>query len=308
MQARRLHHKEQFNLMVTKMLRHAICFLVAAYGWIAPVFAADAPPLTVAVMDPLALPLSCPCVKGHAQRRYEKLGAFLESRLDRPVKVLFSDDLSKIIRSETGRNFEVVIGKRSVVEFDARINHLPVRPAMMLTGKDGQTTLSGLIVVSKADRARKLEDLRGYTILFGPPECDEKFAAAAEAIQKAGVDLPGKLETRPGCSDSVIEMLENSQKPTAAVISSYAAALLEGCGTIEKGAIRIIGQTRPVPFVTVFFTPAVDESLAARIQKALSAVRENPELLTALETQSGFVPLPNSAAGPAGEPAAVKKK
>ena len=30
------------------------------------------------VMDPLALPLSCPCVKGYAQRNYDKLGEKLE--------------------------------------------------------------------------------------------------------------------------------------------------------------------------------------------------------------------------------------
>ena len=59
-------------------------------------------------------------------------------------------------------------------------------------------------------------------------------------------------------------MLENPEKPTAAVISSYAAALLEGCGTIEKGAIRIIGETEPVPFVTVFYTAASMENRSRR--------------------------------------------
>jgi outer membrane protein assembly factor BamB len=245
-------------------------------------------------MDPLALPLSCPCVKGHAQRQYEKLGTFLEKRLDRPVKVLFSDDLSKSLRTGVAKRIDLIIGKRSVVQFDARINNLPVRPVLMLTGKDSRTTLTGLIMVRKGDPARKLEDLAGYTILFGPPDCDEKFQAAAKSLHKAGIELPERLDTRPGCSDSVLEMLENRQKPMAAVISSYAAALLEGCGTIEKGAIRIIGETQPVPFVTAFFTRAVDESLAVKIQEALAAVRGDPDLLAALETKSGFVPLEDS--------------
>ena len=102
-------------------------------------------------------------------------------------------------------------------------------------------------MVRKDDPAQKLEDLAGYKILFGPPECDEKFKTAAEALQKAHVVLPKKFETRPGCSDSVVEMLENADTPIAAVISSYAAALLEGCGTIPKDSIRIVGETRPYP-------------------------------------------------------------
>jgi ABC-type phosphate/phosphonate transport system substrate-binding protein len=250
----------------------------------------DREPLTVLVMDPLALPLSCPCVKGHAQRLYDKLGTYLEKELDRPVKVLYSDDLGKVVRNET-KNIDVIIGKQSVVVFDAKISSMAVRPAMMLTGKDGKTTLNGLIVVRKDDPAQKLEDLKGYTVLFGPPECDEKFKVAAEALQKAGVVLPAKFETRPGCSDSVVEMLEHPEKPVASVISSYAAALLEGCGTIEKGSIRIVGQTRAVPFVTVFYTDRIDKTAGERVSSALASVKEHPDLATFLETTLGFVPV-----------------
>jgi outer membrane protein assembly factor BamB/ABC-type phosphate/phosphonate transport system substrate-binding protein len=264
--------------------------------------------LALLVMDPMALPLSCPCVRGHAQRRYEKLGAFLEQQLDRPVSVFFSSDLSAFLRAGAAPRIDLVIGKRSVVQFDAKINALAVRPVLALTGEDGETTLTGLIVVRNGDPARRLADLTGYTILFGPPDCDEKFKAAAEALHGAGVALPAKMETRPGCSDSVLEMLENPKKPMAAVISSYAASLLEGCGTIEKGSIRVIGRTRPVPFVTVFFTTALDDAIGKRIRQVLLAAKEHPDLLTALETKSGFVPLSDSAPGAGEKRGAVETK
>jgi hypothetical protein len=35
--------------------------------------------LTIVVMDPLALPLSCPCVKGYAQRKYETLAEYQQA-------------------------------------------------------------------------------------------------------------------------------------------------------------------------------------------------------------------------------------
>ena len=40
---------------------------VAIVAW-AGILAAAEPTLTLVVMDPLAAPLSCPCVKGYAQR------------------------------------------------------------------------------------------------------------------------------------------------------------------------------------------------------------------------------------------------
>ena len=43
--------------------------------------AASTNTITMVVMDPLAKPLSCPCVAGYAQRDYDLLGAALEKSL-----------------------------------------------------------------------------------------------------------------------------------------------------------------------------------------------------------------------------------
>ena len=47
------------------------------------------------VMDPLAAPLSCPCVAGYAQRKYEVLGEYLSKRLGRPVVVTFAESIAR---------------------------------------------------------------------------------------------------------------------------------------------------------------------------------------------------------------------
>src|SRR5688500_162229 len=44
----------------------------------APEAAGSGDAISMVVMDPLALPLSCPCVAGYAQRKYEVLGEYLE--------------------------------------------------------------------------------------------------------------------------------------------------------------------------------------------------------------------------------------
>ena len=136
-------------------------------------------PLSLVVMDPLAAPLSCPCVAGYAQRKYEKLAEYLSERLGRPVHVTFAESFEKALAKEGCDGIDIAIGKDSVVRHDAAAMKLAVTPLARLTGKDGRTTQTGLIVVRAADPAQRVEDLRGYRILFGKAECDEKFAAAA---------------------------------------------------------------------------------------------------------------------------------
>ena len=86
---------------------------------------------------------------------------------------------------------------------------------------------------------------------------------------------------------------DKANRKLAAVISSYAMPLLEGCNTVEKGSLRMIGQTKPVPFITVFATDRVSKELGKKVQAALFAVVEDVDLLKALESQRGFVEMPS---------------
>jgi len=260
-----------------------------------PVEASDRKSLIVVVMDPLAAPLSCPCVKGYAQRDYKKLAAYLERELDRPVKVSFNESLITVLEQKTAGRADIVIGKRSVVAAEADEAKLPLKPILALSGKDGVTTQTGLIVVPSKDPAQSVADLKNYRIIFGPVECEEKHAAALELLAKNGVAAPSEPETCAACSDGATTILEaGPQVRAATVISSYAAPLLEGCGTIKKGDLRVVGTTKAVPFVTAFVSEKLSGEEQAAIEKALLGVAEEPVLLLALETKAGFVAEPAS--------------
>lgn len=264
---------------------------------------AAAGPLTVVVMDPLALPLSCPCVKGYAQRDYEKLAASLKAQLGRDVKLVFSESLSKALDGDANGKADLIIGKQSVVLFDAKHNQQTVTPVAMLEGKDGLTTQTGLVVVPSEDPATSVADLKDYVIIFGPEECDEKYAAALELLKSHGVAPPSDIETSPSCSDGASLILEAG--PTvrgAAVISSYAKPLLEGCGTIKKGALRVVGETAAVPFVGAFVTESLAGADRAEVVAALLKATADAKVREALETRGGFVPVKDSSV------AAAKKK
>ena len=271
-------------------------FLYAAaalsfFAFATPTTAAEKSELTVVVMDPLSAPLSCPCVAGYAQRDYEKLGKHLEKALGRPVKVHFSESLTNALKKKTEGKADLIIGKESVVRHEAAENKLNATPIASLTGKDGKTTMTGLFVVGGKDPAITVSDLKGYRILFGYKECDEKYAAAFRLMKDLGMKHEGKIETCPSCSDGATKVVDGSKggEKIATVVSSYAQPLLEGCGTIKKGDVRVVGETDPVPFIVAFVNNNLPSTDREAIQKALFTVARDAELCKIMETKLGFV-------------------
>lgn len=265
------------------------------------IHADDTRPLSLVVMDPLAAPLSCPCVEGYAQRKYEALAEHLESALGRPVKLVFAEALGKALK-ETKGNADLIIGKDSVVRSDAAEAKIELSTLGHLTDQSGSTKQRGLIVVAASDPAQEVSDLGGYDVIFGPRDCEEKHAAAMKLLTSVGVTIPSKLTIDQACSDGAAKVVERGAAgKTAAVISSYAEPLLEGCGTIKKGDLRVVGETKPVPFITAFATGSVAGEDRKLLSAALLDIAEQPAILESLETLVGFLP-------PGDESDSAKKK
>jgi ABC-type phosphate/phosphonate transport system substrate-binding protein len=246
--------------------------------------------LTVVVMDPLAKPLSCPCVAGYAQRDYDQLGAALKAALGRDVKVVFNESLTSAHKK--GARPDIVIGKQSVILHDAEAANLKLVKVAMLSGKDGVTTQRGLVVVPTDDPAKKVADLKEYRIFFGPKECDEKHAAALRLLKASGIDAPANLETAVACDEGAVKILELGAKGVrgCAVISSYAKPLLEGCGQVPKGSLRVVGETEDIPFVAAYVNAELDKELQSALTSALlKSTASDVKLRIALETKKGFI-------------------
>lgn len=263
--------------------------------------------LTMIIMDPMAAPLACACVQGYAQRKYEFLGKFLEQQLGTKVKVHWAGALSSALEESMGKA-DIVIGKQSMVYADSDETRTPLFPVAALTGKDGKTTQWGLVVVRKDDTAKKLEDLAGYQILFGKKEADEKYAAAKKLFADKKVAIAEKEECIGACSEAVTALIDmESGTKAAAVISSYAKPLLEGCGTIQKGDVRVVGETEKVPFITAFVNSTLPGDLREKISTSLLNVKQDPALLLSLETRDGFVALSAPVADQSEQPTTAKK-
>ncbi len=250
--------------------------------------------LVLIVMDPMSAPLACDCVQGYAQRKYEQLGSYLERNLKTPVSVVWSESLVTAISEKSEGRADIIIGKDSVVRSDARRAKLAVSPIASLTDKQGSSKQKGLFVVRSSSKAISLLDIEDYTVLWGPEDCDEKWSAPRAKLKELEIPFSKDSRSCSSCSIAAKELLELPQDTrTVAVISSYAQPLLEGCGTIKKGDLKVIGESDETPFITCFVNDRLPTDKKAAIQQALNDMK-SPEMLAALETQKGFVPYTGS--------------
>lgn len=252
---------------------------------------AEERPFTIVVMDPLSLELSCDCVEGYAQRDYNKLGEYLSTFVGREVKVVFSGSLVTALEGDADGHCDLVIGKHSVVLHDAGLRELEVDPVAQLTDREGSVVQTGLLIVRSDDPAQTIEDIAGYQVFFGPAYCDEKSAAPMALMTEHGLELPDPIETVGTCSVGATRLVELAPGAHAvAVISRYAVPLLEGCGTVKKGDLRVIAETEPVPFITAFVPDDMDAELREAVVAGLMETQYDIEMMIALESQGGFVP------------------
>ena len=244
------------------------------------------------VMDPLAKELACACVKGYGQRDYRKLAARLESALKQPVSIEFSDDLAESLTLASPGQEVIAIGEQSLVAQGAKRAGLKCHTVCELTDPDGGTTLTGSFVARSDDPAKELKDVSGRTVLFGLTESDENHAVTQSALRVAGVESPGAPEKRASFNAAALDVLDSqASPPPVAVIPGYALRLLEGCGSITPGSLKVIGRTQPVPFITVFIADNVPAEKEQKILKTLLSVKDNAKLLKAMESRDGFKPV-----------------
>jgi ABC-type phosphate/phosphonate transport system substrate-binding protein len=244
--------------------------------------------ITIVVMDPMSAPLACDCVQGYAQRKYERLADYLAGNLKTTIRIVWSENLANVVEGSQATPFSVVIGKDSVVRTQAKEAKLDFQPLVQLTDKQGSVWQYGLFVVAKHSSVATVLDLEDHRILFGPADCDEKLSAPKRELNE--LDIPYQAgDECASCSIAAKKLMEApTDEKLAGVISSYASPLLEGCGTIKKGDLKIIGQTKSVPFISVFVKRDFPAATRQALQQALLEMKSD-DMLAAMETKIGFV-------------------
>ena len=270
----------------------AMALLLAAGGALAKPPKSGPEPILLVVMDPLAKELACACVKGYGQRDYRKLATRLEKAVKQHISVEFSDDLAESMAGVSPGREVIVIGVQSLVADGAKKAGLKCHPVCELTGLDGETTLTGSFIARSDDPAKELKDIGGRKVLIGLTEADEKYAASLAALRVARLEPAAKPEKRASYNDAALDLVDSQlSPPPIAVIPSYALRLLEGCGSVKPGNLKVIGKTEPVPFITVFVADTVPAEKEEKILKALLSIKGDAKFLKAMESRDGFEPV-----------------
>ncbi len=254
-------------------------------------------PIMLVVMDPLAKELACACVQGYGQRDYRKLAARLESVVKQRVTIEFSDDLTETLKLASPGQEVILVGERSAATKAAKQAALKSHPVCELTDPEGNSTLFGSFVVQAGDPAKELKDLGGRKVFLGLADTEENQTAVQAALRTAGAET-ATPEKRAAYTDAALDVLDSQSSPRpVAVIPDYGVRLLEGCGSVKRGELRVIGKTQLMPFITVFVADHIGVEKEQKILKTLLSIKGDAKLLKALESREGFKALKTQKSG-----------
>ena len=280
------------------MIRYRLPFLIAVLfclsvyprtAFSVPPYGPDQADFTVVVMDPMAGPLACDCVQGYAQRKYEALADYLAHKTGKTFRVVWSESLEVAIDGDAAGKADLVIGKDSVIRHESKKIHKAFEPVASLTDKQGSPNQRGLFVVRQNSMAASLLDIDDYEMLLGPEDCEEKHSSPKATLDDLELKVTFGKEAA-SCSLAAKQLLAApTSAKQVAMISSYAAPLLEGCGSIKKGDLRVIGETDEVPFISAFVNDSLSTVTKKLLADCLTSLKEQPEMLLAMETKNGFL-------------------
>jgi phosphonate transport system substrate-binding protein len=169
--------------------------------------------------------------------------------------------------------------------------------------KGGVAEYRSFIFTRRDGPTKRLEDLRGHTIVFEDPSSTSGYLLPRFFLLRAGFKL---METRrydPHASaaevrysfaysqDKVLNLVLSRQAAAGAFSSDDFAALPDK----HKSELMVLAETEPLPRHLVSVRRDLDAALSARIEKILLAMHEDDEgrrILRRTDATTKFDPLP----------------
>jgi len=216
------------------------------------------------------------------------------------VTIVFSETLPGALANKTAGKADLIIGKDSVVRRQAKKAALGVvhLAALQRTRRKNDPDR----VVHRADegsgsfRSRISRDTASsWARRTATKSISRPRICSSKAVF---LNFTSRRHAQPAAMGQPRSSTSNKQgTKSATIISSYAKPLLEGCGTVKKGDLRVIGETDPVPFVAAFANATLSSSMRDALANALLEVGRDQQLCKALETKFGFVAPTSSDSG-----------
>lgn len=188
------------------------------------------------------------------------------------------------------------------------INHVHgVGKTLLRRWKSGMSEYQGLIFTSRESGIRRLEDLRGKTIVFEDPGSTSGYLLPKVFLQRSGFKLVQKREFDPYAAPTEITYLfAYSQKKLLELVLKKQA----GAGAFsnddhanltdqEKSEITVLAQTERLPRHLVSVRSDLPSAIAGRLEEILLTMHEDDEgrrILKKTDQTTKFDPLPGGEA------------
>ncbi|GAB4369984.1 MAG: phosphate/phosphite/phosphonate ABC transporter substrate-binding protein [Deltaproteobacteria bacterium] len=252
------------TVRIAFLLLAAGTLLIVVKGFVKP----PLPPLRVAFQI-------CNSIEENRER-FEPLRAWLERKLGRKVEMSHVNTFDFVERSQRGE-FDILQSNGYIyVTVKEKVGAvLLAREVKADTGKD----TGGLIVVRADSPIRKIADLEGKRMVFGPVLSPGGYLTQYYTMLSEGFDPEkrlGKYSFLPGAwqhEKVVYSVLFGAAD--AGAVKTGDLERMEREGKIRAADFRVIASSEPVPNCTVYALPKVDRKAAEAFREALLSLSEN---------------------------------
>lgn len=204
---------------------------------------------------------------------FSPLAAYLQERLDRPVKLVTTRDFSSFWEGVTAQAYDLVhFNQRHYVEANADHGY------QVVTSNEefGQETLAGALYVRKDSGITSIQQLRGKKIVFG---------GGKKAMMSYVVPRFMLLQAGLGSGDFVEEFAISP--PNAVLAVYYRQAVAGGAGDvvislpqvrdrIDAGQVTMLARSKPIKGLPWATKKSLPESSRQRIKELLLTLNDTP--------------------------------
>ena len=147
---------------------------------------------------------------------------------------------------------------------------------------DGETTQTGVVIVSKDSNIKKLSDLRGKTVMFGAESSTPKWVAAKILFEKNGINIDTDLKgySHGGCCEDIAFSVYLKSVDAGMICDHFLTEHSEKQKDlgVKASQLMMIARTMPVPTRIFVARKGVAQDIIVKVDQALLELdKQNPE-------------------------------
>jgi phosphonate transport system substrate-binding protein len=204
-------------------------------------------------------------------KKFNPLVTYLEQQTGLDIKLIVPKDFTGLERAIINGDIDFAFQDPHTY---VRLANLHDKGALIRSlTLDGATSQSGVVIVRKDSLIRKMEDLKGRTVMFGSRLSTTKWVAAKLLFEESGIDIDKDLKdySNGGCCQDIAFNVYLKAVDAGVVCDHFLEDHPEKQQElgIDANQIIVIGKTKRVP--TRVFAPRqeINKDVITKINQAL---------------------------------------